>query len=111
MEQNNNTLKIGTLLQGSSYQYRIEKVLGQGIFGITYEGVQTGINRWVTIKEFFMEDYCEREDGSSQVTIVGTKGNREKAELWKSDYIMKHLLIDSVSICFLRICQPKSISQ
>ena len=55
-------------------KYRIVRVLGQGGFGITYEGVQTGLNRRVAIKEFFMSDYCERDGGSPRVTVVGTYG-------------------------------------
>lgn len=42
-----------TSLQGG--KYKIEKVLGQGGFGITYLGLQTGLNRSVAIKEFFMK--------------------------------------------------------
>jgi serine/threonine protein kinase len=49
-------LKKGTLLQGG--KYRIEGVLGQGGFGITYLAVQSGLNRKVAIKEFFMKDLC-----------------------------------------------------
>ena len=31
-----NTLQAGFLLNGISYSYKIERVLGQGSFGITY---------------------------------------------------------------------------
>lgn len=61
------SLKNQVLLQGS--KYRIVGVFGQGGFGITYEGVQTGLNRKVAIKEFFMKDFCSRE-GSTSVTIT-----------------------------------------
>ena len=49
-----------TTLQGG--KYRIERVLGQGGFGITYLAVQTSLNRYVAIKEFFMKDYCSRDE-------------------------------------------------
>ena len=49
-------LKKGTLLQGG--KYKIEKVLGQGGFGITYLATQINLNRKVAIKEFFMKDMC-----------------------------------------------------
>ena len=54
-------LKQGTLLQGG--KYRIEKVLGQGGFGITYLAMQVNLNRKVAIKEFFMKEIKEMVDG------------------------------------------------
>ena len=62
-----------TSLQGG--KYKIEKVLGQGGFGITYLGLQTGLNRSVAIKEFFMKEYCEREETTSKV-LLGSQGSR-----------------------------------
>ena len=59
-------LRSGCTLQGG--KYRIERVLGQGGYGITYEGLQTGLNRRVAIKEFFLKEYCEREGQTSHVT-------------------------------------------
>ena len=59
-------LQPNTTLQGG--KYRIERVLGQGGYGITYEGLQTGLNRRVAIKEFFLKEYCEREGQTSHVT-------------------------------------------
>ena len=56
-------LNIGTLLRGGSY--KIEKVLGQGSFGITYLAEHTNLGRKVAIKEFFMKELNSRsEDGS-----------------------------------------------
>ena len=51
-------LHPNSLLQGG--KYKIESVLGQGGFGITYLGWQTRLNRRVAIKEFFMKEYCNR---------------------------------------------------
>ena len=50
------TLHPGDNLQGG--KYRIEKVLGQGGFGITYLAIQGGLERTVAIKEFFMREAC-----------------------------------------------------
>ena len=45
-------LQPNTTLQGG--KYRIERVLGQGGFGITYRAVQTSLNRYVAVKELFI---------------------------------------------------------
>lgn len=56
-------LTTGTLLRGGSY--KIEEILGQGSFGITYLAEHTNLNRKVAIKEFFMKDLNSRgADGS-----------------------------------------------
>ena len=65
-------LKSGSLLQGG--KYRIENVLGKGGFGITYLAVQTGLNRKVAVKEFFMKEHCNRDESSYvSVPSVGSK--------------------------------------
>lgn len=73
-------LRQGTVLHGKKNSYRIERVLGQGTFGITYlayttvtvEGdlgkLQTEIQ--VAVKEFFMSDINGRE--GSTVTTGGS---------------------------------------
>ena len=52
-------LQPNITLQGG--KYRIERVLGQGGFGITYLATQTSLQRKVAIKEFFMKDFCSRD--------------------------------------------------
>lgn len=55
-------LPIGSTLQHG--KYKIINVLGSGGFGITYEGVQSGLNRTVAIKELFLSGINTRsEDG------------------------------------------------
>ena len=56
--ESKNELKKGALLRGG--KYKIEIVLGQGGFGITYLAEQTDLGRKVCIKEFFMKEYGER---------------------------------------------------
>ena len=56
-------LIVGTLLHGGTY--KIEKILGQGSFGITYLAEHTNLGKKVAIKEFFMKELNSRgEDGS-----------------------------------------------
>ena len=50
-------------------EYRIERELGHGGFGVTYSAVQVGLNRRVAIKEFFMSEYCNRDAETSHVTV------------------------------------------
>lgn len=61
-----NALSRGTILKANGHQYRIEKVIGHGSFGITYlaetkmEGAIGEIWVKVAIKEFFMNDFNSR---------------------------------------------------
>lgn len=74
-------LKPGTVLRGAEYVYRIDRVLGQGTFGITYlafasvtvEGKlgKMKVDAPFAVKEFFMRDINERE--GSEVSL-GSKG-------------------------------------
>ena len=77
-------LSIGTLLQGG--KYRIERVLGQGGFGITYLAVQSLLERKVCIKEFFYREYCERDEETSHVTL-GTQSNQELVERFLNKFL------------------------
>ncbi len=77
-------LHEGSLLQGG--RYRIEKVLGQGGFGITYSGYQTNLEAKVAIKEFFMKDLCNRDATTSQVS-VGSVGSRETVETFRQKFL------------------------
>ena len=81
MEINNqHFLPHGYVLHGDSYHYTIERVLGQGTFGITYlasvkmSGALGAIdaNIKVAVKEFFMRELNDRSDAS---VISGSKGS------------------------------------
>ena len=54
-------LKNGTELVGD---YRIERVLGAGGFGITYLAEELALDRHVTIKEYFPSDFAARTSTS-----------------------------------------------
>ena len=73
-------------------KYRILKVLGQGGFGITYLAIQVRLDRKVAIKEFFMKDFCERDETTSQVTL-GTAGSREKVNSCRKKFLKEALHI------------------
>ena len=86
MKTYDRALLPGTVLRGKKNSYRIDRVLGQGTFGITYlayttatvEGdlgrLKTEIQ--VAVKEFFMSDINGRE--GSTVTTGGSGGLFDK---------------------------------
>lgn len=84
------TLQQGYTLQDGNY--RILKVLGQGGFGITYLAIQVRLDRKVAIKEFFMKDFCERNETTRQVTL-GTAGSRETVNSCRKKFLKeaKHI--------------------
>lgn len=57
---NLNALVSGTELAGD---FRIDRVLGAGGFGVTYLAHEIGLNRRVTIKEYFPIDFAARDAG------------------------------------------------
>ena len=76
-----NTLQSGTTLQGKAYTYTIQKVLGQGTFGITYLATtqvkvagalgELETTMQVAIKEFFMKEINGRTDNT---VTTGSQG-------------------------------------
>lgn len=79
-------LAIGTELVGPSYTYIIQKVLGQGGFGITYlasvklKGLLGTLNSdmKVAVKEFYMRDYCMRDNSGSVSFSDSSKGSMSR---------------------------------
>ena len=57
---NFNALESATELAGD---FRIDRVLGAGGFGVTYLAHETALNRLVTIKEYFPADFAARFGG------------------------------------------------
>ena len=86
-------LKQGALLKNG--EYRIEMMLGQGGFGITYLGVQTSLGRKVAIKEFFMKGVCERDVNTSQVSISNAD-NKELASRFREKFLKEARSIASL---------------
>lgn len=83
MEANNKSmLQAGTILHGT---YRIESMLGQGGFGITYLAVQTSDNSQVAIKELFLKGVNERVGKVVQVSnsVNNTLFEKQKGKFKK----------------------------
>ena len=88
-------LQLGTLLQGG--KYRIERFIASGGFGCTYEAHHTLLDERVALKEFFVSDFCNRDERTGQVSV----GTQSKVALYgklkkkfmdeaRSLYMMKH---------------------
>ena len=80
----------GSVLQGG--KYRIEGLLGQGGFGTTYSAIQTGLNRKVAIKEFFMKELCDRDEKTLTVSVPSS-GSRELVDKFKAKFIKEAQMI------------------
>jgi len=63
-------LPVDTLLQGG--KYRIVRFINSGGFGCTYEAEHLMFRKRVAIKEFFVKDFCGRDERTAYVTIETT---------------------------------------
>ena len=86
-------LKPDTILQGG--KYRIIRTLGQGGFGITYEAEQVNLGRKVAIKEFFMREYCNRDECTEQVSVPSV-GSQELVSRFKEKFLKEARLIGAL---------------
>lgn len=68
-EVSSRVLEEGTLLQNGRYQ--LGAVIGAGGFGITYAGWDYTLSQPVAVKEYFLQNICEREiSKSDEVTVM-----------------------------------------
>lgn len=83
-------LQSNTTLQGG--KYKIENVLGQGGFGITYLAEQTLLKKKVAIKEFFIRELCARDDTTCVHTITqADMVERYRQKFFKEAQILANL--------------------
>ena len=75
MTDNLRSLAIGEMLS----DYRIDGVLGQGGFGITYLGFDVMLDRRVAIKEYYPREFAVRDS----TLTVHAAGNQEDKDTFK----------------------------
>lgn len=102
MEENElqRTLPVGTILKSPKYDYRIEEVLGQGGFGITYKVSTTvmfdkvPIFTYFTIKEHFMKEACERDEAGN---VGYSKPLQARVEESRGDFLAEARRLNEIS--------------
>lgn len=77
-------LPINTFLQGG--KYRIVRFIDSGGFGCTYEAEHVMLEKKVAIKEFFVKDFCNRDETTARITI-GTQSKRGLVDKLKKKFI------------------------
>ena len=77
-------LENNTLLQGG--KYKIVRYISSGGFGCTYEGELVLLHKRVAIKEFFVKDFCNRDEQTSHVT-VGTQSKLKLVERLQNKFL------------------------
>lgn len=82
-----------THLQGG--RYRIESLIGSGGFGNTYLATQVALGRKVAIKEFFMKEFCERDESTSQV-VVPTESSKLLVDKYRQKFLKEAQVIASL---------------
>ena len=86
-------LQQGTLLQGG--KYKILRYINSGGFGCTYEAVHLMLDKKVAIKEFFVKDFCNRDENSVNITV----GTTSKVGLVSK--LKKKFIDEAVALCKL----------
>ena len=77
-------LPDNTLLHGG--MYRIIRFISSGGFGCTYEAEHIKLKKCVAVKEFFVKDFCNRDERTAHVT-VGTTGKKALVEKLRRKFI------------------------
>ncbi len=77
-------LQSGTHLQEG--RYRIMRTLGRGGFGITYLAMDEKDDNMVCIKEFFLKDFCARDNGLEVISVV-SESARVNIERLKAKFV------------------------
>ncbi len=92
-------LKSGYELHNGASCYVIDSVLGKGGFGITYKAYSTlaedDRKRYFAVKEFFVEDWCERNEHTGHV--ASTNPTKDKFENGKRDFFSEAKRLSQVS--------------
>ena len=77
-----NALPPGYMLD----EYQIDSILGAGGFGVTYKALDTHLQNWVAIKEYFPVEWSFR-DNDGVTVYANTQGQSSQSDGQISDYV------------------------
>jgi serine/threonine protein kinase len=70
-------LPLETLLENG--KYKILGILGQGGFGITYKALHTVLGTLVAVKEFYPQEYAQRQSSTGQIVPITSPDAYDRA--------------------------------
>lgn len=88
-------LPIGAVINSGSNSYRVDSVLGQGGFGITYLVTRLSDGRHFAMKEYFRKELCLRE-ATCQISYFPT--NKDTIEAGIDDFITEARRLSSQNV-------------
>ena len=86
-------LPVGTVLRGT---YRIERFIHSGGFGCVYEVRHVLLGTRHSVKEFFVKEFCNREEGTGRVTI-GTESQAKMVAHLRKKFVEEACAINGMS--------------
>ena len=86
-------LPVGTVLRGT---YRIERFIHSGGFGCVYEVRHVLLGTRLSFKEFFVKEFCNREEGTGRVTI-GTESQAKMVAHLRKKFVEEACAINGMS--------------
>lgn len=89
-------LQPGTMLDG---RYRIDSVLGQGGFGITYAAENTRIGRRVAVKELFWRGFTVRAGEDRRQVAIADPADAEIFEAQKRRFLQEARIVRGFAHC------------
>ncbi|MGI6012362.1 MAG: serine/threonine protein kinase [Ruminococcus sp.] len=87
-------LQSGAVLDG---RYRVERVIGEGGFGITYLGVNLHQGEKVAIKEFFWKSYMGRSQRGTSEVFLSREEDRKDYDHQKKRFLREARIIREFS--------------